>query len=78
MSITDTNIVTLESLVDSIGLVETVRALSEICFAKVSHLEENWQEPSTSLDLKTWKHNAQYLDGVSARIWRQSYERKGE
>jgi len=66
----------LETLVDSIGLVQTVQLLSALCFDKAEHLETNWQESPTSLDLKAWKHNAEYLDKVSSHVWRQSFERQ--
>ena len=66
----------LEHVIDLKGLAAVVTALSEICFDKMQHLEENWQETERDSDqVKTWKHNAQYLDKVSAHIWRQSWER---
>lgn len=64
----------LEALVDSHGLVAVIESLSAICREKEAHLAENWQETSTD-QVKTWKHNAGYLDKVSATVWRQSWER---
>ena len=64
----------LESMLDDMGLVATIEALSAICYDKVAHLSESWQETSSD-QVKTWKHNASYLDKVSPHVWRQSWER---
>ena len=34
----------LEQIVDRVGLTEVLAILSEICSAKASHVEENWQD----------------------------------
>ena len=46
---------TLESLVDQIGLADTIDRLAEVCSAKADHLEDNWQD-----------HNAAVLWGEMA------------
>ena len=65
----------LESLVDSIGLVNVVELLANICFDKVQHLEENWQESPKSDAVKVWTRNGRTLNRVSVGLWRHSWER---
>lgn len=70
---TETN-TNLERLIDANGLVAVIQELSTICNEKATHLAENWQETNSD-QVKTWKHNASYLDKVSAHVWRQAWER---
>lgn len=44
MSDTDT----LEQIVDRIGLRQTLLYLAEVCAAKASHLQENWQDDTAA------------------------------
>ena len=75
-TLTSEQINALEHLVDLKGVAAVVAALSEISRDKVAHLVENWQESERDSDqIKTWKHNAQYLDKASSHVWRQSWER---
>lgn len=36
----------LEKLVDHTSIAEVLQALSEICYLKSQHIEENWQDHS--------------------------------
>ncbi len=55
----------LENLVDANGLSNVLEALSEICFAKASHLEEAWQDASTA---KTWERDGHKIANLAARV----------
>lgn len=62
---TTTNLETLEAIVDSMGLEQTVRALGEICGEKAAHIARNWQDTATG---KTWMRASAILDVAAVKI----------
>lgn len=41
---TEQDVETLETMVDRVGLYETLSMLEAICAAKAEHIETNWQD----------------------------------
>lgn len=50
---------TLESMVDSHGIVIVTRLLAEVCRLKAEHIRENWQDEQLA---KAWDVDAKRLD----------------
>lgn len=55
----------LESMVDSVGLVGVVEALSCICVEKAEHLRANWQDEASARD---FERCMRVLDRCSASL----------
>lgn len=62
---TTTNLETLEAIVDSMGLEQTVRALAEICGEKATHIAVNWQDTGTA---KPWAKAGALIDVLAVKI----------
>lgn len=56
---------TLEKLVDDNGLQAVIGALSQICFEKAEHIQENWQDSGLA---KLWEKNAKVLDTTQSKL----------
>jgi hypothetical protein len=62
---TTTNLETLEAIVDSMGLEQTVRALGEICGEKAEHIAVNWQDANTA---KPWAKAGALIDVLAIKL----------
>jgi len=54
----------LESVVDQVGMSDTLYVLAQIAWAKAEHLVTNWQDRETS---KLWERVAQILESASEK-----------
>lgn len=55
----------LENLIDSTSLAEVLEAISQVCYEKELHIEENWQDPATA---KNWKHAGLKISNISDKV----------
>lgn len=55
----------LEKLIDTHGLQAVLVSLSEICFEKASHTQENWQDDGLA---ELWEKNAKVLDTAQSKL----------
>lgn len=56
---------TLEKLIDTHGLQAVIVSLSQICFEKAEHTQENWQDDKLA---KLWEKNAKVLDTAQSKL----------
>jgi hypothetical protein len=61
-TITDTDIFTLETLVDNLGLDHVLDALATVCFEKAGHLESNWQDSASA---RLWRRAGKSIDTLT-------------
>lgn len=54
----NTQIDTLENLVDSMSIIGVLDALEDICYMKAGHLRENWQDETSA---KHWEKRARQI-----------------
>ena len=52
---------TMEQLVDSLGMVDFMEMLENICYEKAEHVRTNWQDKELA---KCWEKNAKELSKV--------------
>jgi hypothetical protein len=57
--------VTLEAMVDKVGIRNVVWALGHICSAKGEHVLANWQDEQLARD---WNANANMLDSFAGKL----------
>jgi hypothetical protein len=61
-------VATLESIVDSYGLAETISALAIVCGEKSSHILANWQDESLA---NSWGAIETKLDRIAADTFKR-------
>lgn len=55
----------LEKLIDTHGLQAVIASLSQICFEKAEHIQENWQDDKLA---KLWEKNAKVLATAQSKL----------
>ena len=64
--------------IDRIGLHSTLEAIANICYAKSSHIAENWGPPlAGDKTVKTWASFGRKIDNLAATIKNDSYFLQG-
>uniref|UniRef100_A0A6M3LW98 Uncharacterized protein n=1 Tax=viral metagenome TaxID=1070528 RepID=A0A6M3LW98_9ZZZZ len=48
----------VEDIIDKLGLQQTVELISDICYEKANHIQENWQDENTA---HAWDFAGGYL-----------------
>lgn len=57
----------LEEIVDNKTLMYVVEELSNVCYMKAGHMEENWQMETA----RVWKRAGKLLESLGAKIGRE-------
>ena len=55
----------LESIIDAIGLMNTLEAIADICYDKAEHLRSNWQDEKSA---KCWESDGDELHCTIGRL----------
>jgi hypothetical protein len=55
----------LETLVDKTSVVDVLRALADVCYAKSEHIRTNWQDDILA---KLWERSANQIQAFSTKI----------
>lgn len=61
----NSNLDTIEAMIDRYGLSYVVDLVAEICSAKADHVASNWQDHVLE---RAWNANAGRLLGISAKL----------
>jgi hypothetical protein len=56
---------TLEALIDTHGLAAIVNSIADICHGKADHLRTNWQD---AVAAKSWERDATKLGKVETKL----------
>lgn len=52
---------TVEGIIDKIGLQQTIEMISDICYEKSAHIQDNWQDANTAYP---WEKSGEKLFSV--------------
>jgi hypothetical protein len=61
--ITKSDLDDIEALIDRAGVSALLDAISDICYGKAGHLEENWQDANSA---KVWERAGKAIDKAAS------------